>query len=392
MPRWIRASNVLGSAAAALAVPVVSSVLGHAAVTLVQRTRDGQKLNARDLLALADGCWVRITRERRTWLATAGTALIVLGKFCRPQDCIMHNKLYARRTLRVCMWDWTADTVNFSGMLVPIFQIAAIKVEETRVATCNDVPFSVNSAQVCKKVTHLKYSVGGYDPEPADMAVVPGNLVARKVGNQLPILSNMDSQYHIWPILPRMGDNWAMDIGNTFYYYQKTSIKSIPFYVTAFPPDFSTGVLREHAIRLNTSVSCETVPRLSFPEICPGERPLAGEFSNQETRNRFCVAGDYTSVPWTIDRNRQDITEELWVDNYIPYESPISLVSSFVESAVNNITVHCVANTTRGYFELPNFHNGNVPGTLLGDWPSQEMLERDFNDYEAISNTPPAES
>ncbi|KUI66480.1 hypothetical protein VM1G_02340 [Cytospora mali] len=282
--------------------------------------------------------------------------------------------------------------VVIPGIAVPILQIAALGLEETRVATCNDVPFPVNSAQVCKKVTHLRYSVGGYDPEPADMAVAPGNLVARKVANQLPTLSNMDGQHHIWPVLPRMGDNWAMDIGNTFYYYQKTGIKSIPFYVTAFPPNFNTGVLREHAMRLNTSVSCKTVPRSSFPDICPGDRPLAGEFNNSETRNRYCVAGDYTTVPWTIDRNRQDMIEELWVDNYIPYGSPISLLSSFVESAVNNITVHCMANTTRGYFELPNFYNEGTPGTLLEEWPSQDVLEQDFNDVEAFSDKPPAES
>lgn len=356
IPRWTRGTNILESIAAALAVPVVSGVLKHAAVASVQRTRDTQKLNARELLALADGCWMRLGGDKKTWLATAGTTLIVLG------------------------------------ILVPLLQIATLSVEETRVATCNDVPFPVNSAEVCKRVTHLRYSVGGYDPEPADMAVAPGNLVARKVGNQLPTLSNLDSQNHIWPILPRMGENWAMNIGNTFYYYQKISFQSIPFYVTAFPPSFNTGVLREHAIRLNTSVSCETVPRSSYPDVCPGDRPLTGEFSNSETRNRYCVSGDYTAVPWSIDRNRQDIVEELWVDNYIPYGSRISLLSSFVESAVNNITVHCVANTTRGYFELPNFYNGDTPGALLEAWPSQEVLEREFNDVDAVSKQPPTES
>lgn len=189
-----------------------------------------------------------------------------------------------------------------------------------------------------------------------------------------------------------MGDNWAINIGNTFYYYQKMSLMSIPFYVTAFPPDFNTGVLREHAIRFNTTVSCETVPRSSYPDICPGGRPLTGEFSSSETRNRYCVAGDYTAVPWTIDRNRQDSTEELWVDNYIPYRSAITLVSSFAESGVNNITVHCAANTTRGYFELPNFYNGDTPGTLLEEWPSPDVLGRKFNDVGAISNKPPTES
>lgn len=81
IPRWTRGTNILESIATALAVPVVSSVLKHAAVALVQRTRHTQKLNARELLALADGCWMRLPGDRRTWLATAGTTLVVLGEF-----------------------------------------------------------------------------------------------------------------------------------------------------------------------------------------------------------------------------------------------------------------------------------------------------------------------
>lgn len=87
IPRWTRGANILESIAAALAVPVVSGVLKHAAVASVQRTRDTQKLNARELLALADGCWMRLGGDKRTWLATAGTTLIVLGEFHYHPNC-----------------------------------------------------------------------------------------------------------------------------------------------------------------------------------------------------------------------------------------------------------------------------------------------------------------
>lgn len=277
-------------------------------------------------------------------------------------------------------------------MIVPLLQISAVKVDQVQVTACNDVPYPKNDNKACHKPLSLGYIVGGYDPEPADMAYAPGNLIARQVRNQLPTFSNLLTLDHIWPNVAGQGDNWVMDLGDTLYYYQMTGVKNIPFYVSNFPQSFSTGVLREHAIRFNSTVSCRTVPRSSFPEVCPGTAPLAGDFSNKETQNRFCVPGDYTITPWTINRNRQDITEELWVDNYLPYGSQILDVESFATSNVKNLTLYCMARTSRGYFELPNIHNDGEAGPLLTEWPSQEVLEADFDDVETLSTEPPSES
>lgn len=276
------------------------------------------------------------------------------------------------------------------GMIVPLLQISAVRVEQVQIATCNDVPYPKNPNPACHKPVDIGYSVGGYDPEPADMAMAPGSLVARKVREQLPTFSDMHSLDHIWPNTAGEGDNWAAEWGDTLNYYQKTSIRPIPFYVSTFPQTFNTGVLREHAVRFNSTASCEVVPRSSFPDVCPGPVPLAGQLVNNETRNRFCVPGDYTKTPWTIDRNRQDIVEELWVDNYIPYGSLVTNWSTFQMTEVDNLTVHCTSRTTRGYFELPNTHNSGHAGELLQDWPSQKVLEANFNDVEAPSSGPPS--
>lgn len=81
VPRWVRASNVLACLSSALAFPVVTAVLAHASVAFVQHVRPRRKLNARELLALADGCWMRISADRpRTWWASAGATLVVLSK------------------------------------------------------------------------------------------------------------------------------------------------------------------------------------------------------------------------------------------------------------------------------------------------------------------------
>lgn len=277
-------------------------------------------------------------------------------------------------------------------MILPLLQVSAVRVESNAVAACTNVPYPHNKAAACHEPRKFSYTVGGYDPEPADMALAPGNLIARKVRAQLPTLSTLDGLGHIWPEVRGQGDNWATDWGDTFYFYQKTSVRSILFYVSALPQTINTGVLREHAIRFNSSVTCEEVAREDFPDVCSGTRPLAGAFENAETQNRFCVPGDYASTPWTISRNRQDIVEELWVDNYIPFGSLVTNRSTPGTAQVRNLTVHCTAGTTRGYFELPNNHNGGQAGEVLQAWPSQAVLEADFNDVEVLSVKPPAES
>lgn len=80
VPRWVRASNILACACSAFAFPLVTAVVSHASVVFVQNVRPGQRVNARQLLSLADECWVRVAGDRRMWLAKAGTTLTVLSE------------------------------------------------------------------------------------------------------------------------------------------------------------------------------------------------------------------------------------------------------------------------------------------------------------------------
>lgn len=80
VPRWVRASNILACFCSAVAYPAVTTVLAHASVAFVQNVRPGQKVTARDLLAVADGCWMRVNGDRKAWWASAGSILIVLSE------------------------------------------------------------------------------------------------------------------------------------------------------------------------------------------------------------------------------------------------------------------------------------------------------------------------
>jgi hypothetical protein len=77
---WYRAVQLLLMVGAVLTVPVLSAVLSHAAVVLVQRRSGGQRLNARQLLILADAPWSRLSSDWRSPIFVYfGYALMVVG-------------------------------------------------------------------------------------------------------------------------------------------------------------------------------------------------------------------------------------------------------------------------------------------------------------------------
>lgn len=75
-----------------------------------------------------------------------------------------------------------------------------------------------------------------------------------------------------------------------------------------------------------------------------------------------------TQSPWQATRDRQDFSEELFLSisfdgtSYMPVnETPNR------QKTLYKITLH----TTAGYFELPNYMNGELPGPLLDYDPTK---------------------
>jgi hypothetical protein len=153
------------------------------------------------------------------------------------------------------------------------------------------------------------------------------------------------------------------------------------FFVTGLQANSTTGVLRQHAMRMNSSLQCEFIERGSFPVPCPGEDPFSVTLQRaNETKIRVCVPGKVGTLPWTLSRNRQTITEEIYLDIWDGQVGPESERYNLVNI---NTTVRCEAKTTRGYFELGNIYNNNTFGPLLDQWPSSEELQEHFNDWVA---------
>ena len=211
-------------------------------------------------------------------------------------------------------------------------------------------------------------------------------------------VTDMDMQTYLWhdtatdwSVIRNYGGYNAA--GSTFWVpYDADADQNLRYFVSAFPNDTTTGVLREHVMRLNSSAECKSIDEAAFPETCDGPDPLVASYSSQvkppygnstipaNFNINVCVPGNLSASPWTLSRDRQDITEDLYIKVHVDYDTWFLVWGELGYGAgAVNFTVRCTANTTRGYFELPNFRNDFNAGPLLEKWPENETLWNDFN-------------
>lgn len=154
-----------------------------------------------------------------------------------------------------------------------------------------------------------------------------------------------------------------------------------PFFVSSFLNGTSTGILRVHALAMQTHLKYEYISCSSFPDPCPGDFPFTTKYNYAYTNDylggdnftvRVCVPGDYRVSPFAKSRDRRVVEEEMYFD----------MSSDIVDSGKKTMdtTQRYIARTSRGYFELPNMWNNYTPGSLLEKWPSQKIINREFND------------
>lgn len=203
--------------------------------------------------------------------------------------------------------------------------------------------------------------------------------VLQDVLSSLATTTDLEPQQNLWPTNPDSSewiDGYTVPPNRQKLFVYSSSFGQNPegFFVTSLPNGTNTGVLREHALRLNSSVSCEAIPRSEMPDPCPGARPFETHVKRSGVELNICAPGDSDEFPFTPSRHRQDFSEELYID--------FNMDRSMVLSTNNdNFTTHCTSSTSRGYFELGNVWNDYVYGPLLDKWPSPDEMEKDFHDY-----------
>ncbi|KAJ7772226.1 hypothetical protein B0H16DRAFT_1685301 [Mycena metata] len=335
--------RVLNSISGVLVVPVVGAIIAQAAVVFTQRRKPKQELNLVQLFALADRGWGSIPTLWRARATGASSSFL-----------------------------WAAAWMTAISSLQQPIQSALVSFEGIVVMSCADLPMSGRCS------TDFPVTVA-YDAEPGAISLLPHNLIVTDVASSIVAVSDLDLQPNLWVDNPYARVEQDIDAFVTqpnrgmFFWYTNGSHPKDSYFVSALPNGTTTGVLRQHAIRMNSSTSCEAIPRTSFPTSCAGTGPVETAFSNQFISLRVCVPGQTGVTPWTLSRNRQDISEELYID--------VAFSPTLTNYASTNFTTKCTSGSSRGYFELGNYFNGFAYGPLLQEWPAPDVIARDFNDY-----------
>lgn len=83
------------------------------------------------------------------------------------------------------------------------------------------------------------------------------------------------------------------------------------------------------------------------------------------------MPADMRVSPWTNTRNRQDFSEELFLNVTFNHNLRYALHEYDPQRILNLAMFRVTVNTTAGYFELPNYMNGQLPGPLLDNLTGQ---------------------
>lgn len=215
----------------------------------------------------------------------------------------------------------------------------------------------------------------GTDAEPATMEMIPHATVVDNVQFDLQSIQARAAQPYMWIDFNRTdssrvaAEDPSIRQGDAQNTWANIRLNRLPTFFAAYPFNVTTGTTRYHAMRFNSTVSCNAVSRDLFPSICPGEKPYITSFEvqnvNTSVKVRICVPGKWGSSPWTLSRNRQDIGEQVYIQSSVDK---------------NSSTIHCSSATTRGYFELGNYRTNGAYGQLLEYWPSSGIIKEHFND------------
>lgn len=221
--------------------------------------------------------------------------------------------------------------------------------------------------------------VVGNDAHPEALAQSSSEWVVQRTSEKIISVETKDTQQFLWSDTPywisddvwsstrlrdRRNFEWALGFD------KPTSDPEHLFFTSSVPNGTSTGVYRHHAGRMDSKATC-TRGR-SSPGDCKGAWPLTASLSLPYLNVEVCVGGDRNTNPWATNRDKQEIKESFWLQVSSWHPEP------FYGS--ENFTIQCESVSRRGWFELPNHHNGYKPGPLLDVWPSEDELDRDFND------------
>ncbi|KAK5700653.1 hypothetical protein LTR97_005170 [Elasticomyces elasticus] len=346
--RWYQAMRVIQSITGVLTIPVTSAVCSSAAAAFAQYGKSSTRLSMRQMIVLADRGWTdpRTFTQLLTWTGfkRTGSTFLVLA--------ILLNIL--------------------GGLIQPLQQIFL-----------KDIAMKTPLYRI--KLYHLfdVTDAFNYGPEQDDGSVV---LMTR---NALATTSLVEPMNQLW-----QGAGFSCDarflMGNDTASTERGSYESPPAacgygatlgnysgltepFFAQQPSTFSTGVIRQFLPRFNSTSTYNKITANEWPTACtgledaePGSYMVVYAKNGTDTVNPWavtaCMPSDQRHTPWKRTHSRQDFGEELYLN--------VTRADAGQVYEPGGSLFQIIVNTTAGYFELPNYNNGQVPGPLLADDPN----------------------
>lgn len=365
--RWYKAAQVIQSITGVLTIPLTSAVCSSAAVVYLQRGPDRRtpSFTLRQLIVLADKGWTNIPT----------LFSLVTGGWSR------YFSLF---------FAWALVLTILGAIISPIQQIF-LSTETIKIPT---------NPQPIQKLFDIPDMLTSYRSHGL-ISTVPA------VRMSLASASSNDIPPQLWTRTPScrgLGDSTDSDstciVGGTSWGNISTLFD--PF-IAQLTKDSNTGLMQQFLPRLNSTVEFENISAANFPTNCD---TALGALSIRQTNsplvpnNGFyyngddplewtvhaCMPADLRGSPWKATRARQDFGEELFLN--------ISLSPRLLSAAHNTPHIQrpvseyfrVTANTTAGYFELPNYVNGQKPGPLLVNDPNEACGENCARQHRKIGN------
>ncbi|WQF76231.1 hypothetical protein CDEST_01245 [Colletotrichum destructivum] len=333
--RWLGVASFLGTVAAVVALPCVAALLAYGAVVFSQRRSKQQSLTVRQLLAISDLKWTAFVSsgESSSYLLLA-TGLLLLAA------------------------------------VQPALQALLMPATGRLVYPCDSSRHLSKWDRTCDGAGHRAERIGR-DAEPVLLREADAPPIVSAVRSRLVNVTSADIQENLW----RDGDTHRSFTTGEYQQYNDS------FWVSAVPAGATTGPLRQHSIRLSSSADCKAAGRDEFPARCDG---YATSIEGFGVVVRTCMPGSHANTANGVPpRRRQDVEEVLFIDAQISAEAAAS--RDFLPEPAENVTIRCVARTTRAFFEIANAHPGSRPSEMLDEWPTDEEMTH-FHDYDWLGN------
>lgn len=275
------------------------------------------------------------------------------------------------------------STDNDIAAIQPPLRQLLVQDEMKTVVTCNDQPAVNNNDDPTCDLWGVHSKVVGYDPEPQLLELCPQNIVIQRTLDKIIDARPPDIQPHLWRVVNEDENLPVQDqsMNSLSFYYSPGVVpkEKGSYFVSSLPNGTTTGVLREHAIRMDSDVQCAMVN--SFPDNCAGDRPFAVNFTSPVVEVSVCAEGSYDRSPWNNTRDKQEITERLWMQTNVNVDAIRQYkVSGTILDNATNFTLRCDATSRRGWFELGNYQNDYSHQPMLETWPSSDAMKNGFND------------